>query len=100
MYDITISKFKNNRKGLIKIIQLAIDGKLNKLIIAHKDRLARFGYELIDFIIKEYSNGEIIILNKKEDLEPEEEMVKDVLQIMNVFTTKMNGLRKYKKNKD
>jgi predicted site-specific integrase-resolvase len=88
------------RKGLLKIIQLAIDGKLNKLIVAHKDRLARFGYELIDFIIKEYSNGEIIILNKEEDLEPEEEMVKDVLQIMNVFTAKMNGLRKYKKNKD
>ena len=40
--------------------------------------------------------GEIIILNKDEDLEPEEEMVKDVLQIMNVFTAKMNGLRKYK----
>ena len=74
------------RKGLLKIIQLAIDGKLNKLIVAHKDRLARFGYELIDFIIKEYSNGEIIILNKEEELEPEEEMVKDVLQIMNVFT--------------
>ena len=92
MYDITISKFK--------IIQLAIDGKLNKLIIANKDRLTRFGYELIDFIIKEYSNGEIIILNKEEDLEPEEEMVKDVLQIMNVFTAKMNGLRKYKKNKE
>ena len=91
MYDITISKFK--------IIQLAIDGKLNKLIIANKDRLTRFGYELIDFIIKEYSNGEIIILNKNEDVEPEEEMVKDVLQIMNVFTTKMNRLRKYKKKK-
>ena len=88
------------RKGLLKIIQLAIDGKLNKLIVAHKDRLARFGYELIDFIIKKYSNGEIIILNKEEDLEPEEEMVKDVLQIMNVFTAKMNGLRKYKKNKE
>lgn len=88
------------RKGLLKIIQLAINGKLNKLIVAHKDRLARFGFELIDFIIKEYSNGEIIILNKEEDLEPEEEMVKDVLQIMNVFTAKMNGLRKYKKNKD
>ena len=88
------------RKGLLKIIQLAIDGKLNKLIVAHKDRLARFGYELIDFIIKEYSNGEIIILNKEEDLEPEEEMVKDVLLLMNVFTAKMNGLRKYKKNKD
>ena len=38
----------------------------------------------------------IIILNKNKDLEPEEELVKDVLQIMNIFTAKMNGLRKYK----
>jgi putative resolvase len=87
-----------NRKGLLKIIELGIAGKINRLYIAHKDRLTRFGFELIEFIIKKYSDGEIIILNKDEDLEPEEEMVKDVLQIMNVFTAKMNGLRKYKKN--
>ena len=39
----------------------------------------------------------IIIVNKKDDLEPEEELAFDVLQIMNVFVEKMNGLRKYKK---
>lgn len=86
-----------NRKGLLKIIEIAIAGKLNNLYIAHKDRLARFGYELINFIVTKYSDGKIKILNKNEDLEPEEEMVKDVLQIMNVFTAKMNGLRKYRK---
>ena len=85
------------RRGLKKIIQLAISGKLNKLIIVHKDRLARFGYDLIEFLIKEYSNGEIIITNKNKEDEPEEELVKDVLQIMNVFVAKMNGMRKYKK---
>ncbi|ADO67391.1 putative resolvase [Cafeteria roenbergensis virus] len=88
-----------NRKGLLKIIELAVAGKINKIYIAHKDRLARFGYELIDFIVKKYSKGEIIIINKEEEIEPEEEMVKDILQIMNVFTAKMNGLRKYKKSK-
>ena len=62
----------------------------------HKDRLVRFGYELIEDLIKEYSGGKIIIINKKKDITPEEEMVMDVLQIMNVFTAKMNGLRKYK----
>lgn len=89
-----------NRKGLLKIIELAIAGKINKIYVAHKDRLVRFGYELIDFIIKKYSDGEIVIINKEEDIEPEEEMVTDVLQIMNVFTAKMNGLRKYKKSQD
>jgi len=87
-----------NRKGIRKIIKLAIEGKINELVVAYKDRLTRFGYELIEDLIKEYSNGKIIILNSKEEIEPEEELAKDVLQIMNVFVAKMNGLRKYNKN--
>lgn len=88
-----------DRRGLRKIIKLAINGKINKLIVAYKDRLTRFGFNLIEDLIKNYSNGEIIILNKKDELAPEEELVMDVLQIMNVFVAKMNGLRKYKKLK-
>ena len=86
-----------NKKGLRKIINLAIKGKINKLVIAHKDRLVRFGYELIEDLIKEYSNGEIIVLNAKEYKKPEDELVNDVLQIMNVYVAKMNGLRRYTK---
>lgn len=86
-----------NRKGLRKIIKLAISGKINKLIVAYKDRLTRFGYDLIESLIEEYSQGKIIIENKKEeDKEPKEELVEDVLQILNVYTAKMNGMRKYK----
>jgi putative resolvase len=85
-----------NKRGLRKIIKLAIAGKINKVVIAYKDRLARFGYELIEDIIKDYSNGEIIIINKKKDIRPEEELVQVVLQIMNVFVARMNGMRKYK----
>jgi len=86
-----------NKKGIQKIIDLGIEGKINELVIAYKDRLARYGYELIERIIEKYSKGKIIIINKKDDLEPEEELAFDVLQIMNVFVAKMNGLRKYKK---
>ena len=85
-----------NRRGLRKIIKYAINGKIEELVVAYKDRLARFGFELIEDLIKEYSNGKIIILHKNKDLEPEEELIKDMLQIMNIFTAKMNGLRKYK----
>jgi predicted site-specific integrase-resolvase len=85
-----------NKRGIRKIIKLAISGKIDELVIAYKDRLARFGYELIEDLIKEYSNGKIIIINKKDNREPEEELAFDVLQIMNVFVAKMNGLRKYK----
>jgi len=85
-----------NRKGLRKIIDYAIKGEIEEVIVMHKDRLCRFGYELIEDLIKKYSNGKIIIVNKKEVKEPKEELVEDVLQIMNIFVAKMNGMRKYK----
>jgi putative resolvase len=85
-----------NRKGLNKIIDLAIDGKISEVVIAYKDRLARFGYEQIERIIRKYSDGQIIIVNRKKEMEPRDELIEDVMQIMNVFIAKMNGLRKYK----
>lgn len=85
-----------NRKGLRKIIKLGIEGKINKLVVAYKDRLTRFGFDLIEDLLKEYSNCDIVVENDKEDKEPKEELVDDVLQILNVYTAKMNGLRKYK----
>jgi predicted site-specific integrase-resolvase len=86
-----------NRKGLRKIIDLAIKGMLDEVVIVHKDRLCRFGYELITDLITKYSNGKITIMESKEDKEPKEELVEDVLQIMNIFVAKFNGMRKYTK---
>ena len=88
-----------NKRGIKKIIHLAIQGKVKELVVAYKDRLTRFGYELIEELIKKYSNGKIIVLSEQDKLEPEEELVKDMMAIMNVYVAKMNGLRKYKKLK-
>jgi len=85
-----------NRKGLNKIIDWAIEGKIKEIVVAYKDRLARFGYTLIERIIEEYSDGKIKIINKEEGKEPQEELMEDVLQVMNVFVARMNGMRKYK----
>ncbi len=87
-----------NRKGLDEIIESAIKGEIEIVVISYKDRLARFGYELIEKIIKNYSNGEIKIENKKEEETPTEEISKDIIAIMNVYAAKMDGLRKYKKD--
>ena len=73
-----------------------MNGEINKLVIAYKDRLCRFGYDLIEHIIEEYSGGEIVKLNEIK-LSPIEEMTKDLVSIINVFSAKINGLRKYKK---
>jgi len=85
-----------NKKGIKKIIKLAIAGKINELVVAYRDRLTRFGFELIEELIKDYSKGKIIILNEKDKIEPEEELVKDIMSIMNVYVAKINGLRKYR----
>ena len=88
-----------NKRGIKKIIHLAIQGKVKELVIAYRDRLTRFGYELIEELITKYSKGKIIVLSEQDKLEPEEELVKDIMAIMNVYVAKMNGLRKYKKLK-
>ena len=86
-----------NRRGLRKIIDLAIDGEIEEVVVAYKDRLTRFGYDLTEDIINKYSGGIIVVENNKEvKKEAKEELVEDVLQILNVYTAKMNGLRRYK----
>lgn len=84
------------RKGLRELLDLAMEGKVNVVVVTYKDRLARIGYELIEWIINHKSNGRIKIINKREEETQEEEMVGDVLTIMNVYVAKMNGRRRNK----
>lgn len=74
---------------------MAINNKLNNVYITYKDRLCRIGYDLIEYIIKEYSSAKIIIENKKE-VSHEEEVVQDLIQIITVFGARVNGLRSNK----
>jgi predicted site-specific integrase-resolvase len=83
------------RKGLIKIIDFAMNGEIEELVIAYKDRLCRIGYELIEYIITNYSHGKITVLHRIQD-SPEEEITRDLVQIINVFSARINGLRKYR----
>jgi len=85
------------RRGLLKIINNSIKGRVEEIVIVHRDRLCRFGYELIKYLVKEYSNGKITVLAEENKKEPKEELVNDILQIMNIFVAKINGIRKYKK---
>ena len=86
-----------DRPGLRKIIDCAIDGKLNSLAVAYKDRLCRIGYNLIEYLLKTYSAAEIIVANdKKENIN--EEMMNDLMMMLTVYTAKINGMRKYKRD--
>ncbi|MCY7333998.1 MAG: IS607 family transposase [Pseudanabaena sp. CAN_BIN31] len=86
------------KKGLNKLITALLDGEVARLVINHKDRLLRFGSELI-FAICEYHDVEVIILNKKEDATFEEDLASDVLEIITVFSARLYGSRSSKNKK-
>ena len=87
------------RKGLEKIIDMAIKGEIEEVVITYKDRLARFGYDLIEMILNKYSKATITIINQDKYQTTDEELVKDIISIMNVYVAKINGMRKtHKKN--
>jgi putative resolvase len=82
------------RKGLRSILETVRTGNVGSIIVAHKDRLARFGFELIEWLCQ-LDGTKIVVLNQ-DNLSPEREMVEDILAIVHVFSCRLYGLRKYK----
>jgi putative resolvase len=83
------------RKGLKSILDRCLHGDTITLIVAHRDRLCRFGFEIIKHLI-ESNGGEILVLDRTED-SPERELTEDLLTILHVFSCRMHGLRRYSK---
>lgn len=82
------------RPKFLQIIQWALQGEVKVLYVAHKDRLCRFGFELVEQILQ-WSGGTIIVANA-ETLSPHEELTQDLLSIIHCFSSRLYGLRKYK----
>lgn len=82
------------RPKFLQIIQWAIGGELKSLYVAHKDRLCRFGFDLVEQIVL-WGGGNIIVANA-ETLSPHEELTQDLLSIVHCFSSRLYGLRKYK----
>jgi predicted site-specific integrase-resolvase len=86
------------RRGLKSLLELAMRGEQLEIVVAHRDRLARFGFELIKWIVQQ--NGGKIVVLKQTNLSPEQELTNDLLIILHVFSSRrylMHGLRNYKK---
>lgn len=84
-----------NRKSFVRLLEMVEQGQIAEIIIAHKDRLVRFGFEWFEKFCQDHG-AKIIIMNA-ESLSPEEEMTKDLLSIIHCFSSRLYGLRKYKK---
>ena len=87
-----------HKKGLKYLLNEVIQGRVGRLVITHKDRLLRFGAELV-FAICESKQVEIVILNQGEDTTFEEDLAKDVLEIITVFSARLYGSRSRKNQK-
>ena len=84
-----------NRKKWNKLIDNCMQNEVNTIIITHKDRFVRFGYDWFERFLSKF-NVEIIVVNN-ESLSPQEELVQDILSILDIFSCRIYGLRKYKK---
>lgn len=85
------------KKGLKLLLHMILEGKATRLVLTHKDRLLRFGAELI-FALCEAKQIEVVIINKGDEVSFEEELAQDVLEIITVFSARLYGSRS-KKNK-
>jgi putative resolvase len=87
-----------NKKGLRKLIKEICLGGVDRLVITHKDRLLRFGSELI-FSLCEHFGTEIVIINSSSETNFEDDLVQDVLEIITVFSARLYGSRSRKNKK-
>ena len=84
-------------KGLIELIELINDNRVDKVVILYKDRLLRFGAELVEEFASLH-NCEIEIIDHADKSE-QQELVEDLIQIITVFSCKLQGKRAYKAKK-
>ena len=84
-------KRKNWNKLIIEVMQ----GDIATIYITFKDRFVRFGYDWFEQLCKKY-NTDIVDLNNP-DLSPQQELIEDLISIIHVFSCRIYGLRKYKK---
>ena len=83
------------KRGLIKLLRMIVSGEVGELILTHKDRLLRFGHELI-FKLCDWYKVKITILEASKTESFEVELTKDVITLMTVFSARLYGKRSHK----
>ena len=83
------------RKQFLRLMEMVELGQVRRIVIAHRDRLVRFGYDYFEAFCQRH-NTEIVVING-EAMSPEQELVRDLLAIITVFGARLHGLRSYRK---
>jgi predicted site-specific integrase-resolvase len=83
------------RKGLQTLLDSCVQRTIGEVIVAHRDRLSRFGFDLLQLII-EKSGGKVIVLDDEENKSTEQELAEDLLSIVHIYSCKQMGKRSYR----
>ena len=83
-----------NKPGLHRLIELINKKEVDVIVVLYKDRLLRYGFELIEYFAK-LNNVKIEVVDKKDKSE-DQELVEDLVQIITVFSCKLQGRKKNK----
>lgn len=83
------------RKQFVKLMKRVEKGEIGEIVVAHKDRLVRFGYDWFEQFCE--GHGTALTVINAESLSPDEEMTQDLLAIIHNFSARLNGLRKHEK---
>ncbi|MCA1993934.1 MAG: IS607 family transposase [Coleofasciculus sp. S288] len=81
------------RKGLLSLLGRVLKGDIKLIVVAHKDRLARFGFDLIEWLCEQF-DCQIVVLNQ-DNLSPHQELVADIIAILYSFSSRLYSLRKH-----
>ena len=84
-----------NRKKWNQLLVEVMENKIKMILVSHQDRFVRFGFDWFEKFCNKF-NVEIVVV-KNEKLSPHEELVQDIVSILHVFSGRLYGLRKYKK---
>jgi predicted site-specific integrase-resolvase len=87
------------RKGLKTILEQSMLGNIEELVVAHRDRLCRFPFELIQFIF-ETNNVKLMVLDTTTGESGNSELADDILSIIHIYSCRSMGKRRYKSKKD
>jgi predicted site-specific integrase-resolvase len=82
------------RKGLQTLLERCMRREIQEIVVAHKDRLCRFGFDLIKQVV-ETTGGRIIVLDEEVHKSTEQELAEDLLSIIHVFNCRQMGKRRY-----
>ena len=89
------SGMNHRKKGLKRLLEMILRRRTRRLVLTHKDRLLRFGAELV-FAMCELQGIEVVIINRGKEPSFEEELAQDVLEIITVFSARLYGARSRK----